>query len=277
MKPFDVVQRKIGRCLFIFDHGLGDFILFMPVFKEFIRQTQVNVKLASSTKRQFHLINPSIVNIDNDFNKRQYSYVYRICYPDPQNTSIPIDVSDESSKPYICAVYELGLKEFVWKPYRITNKNFNPNSKRIGVHFFGHTGMDKKFCPVSTAERVWNEIVEAGYEPFEVHMTPKFANEYPDFLEAETLDCINDKCSLRFEEPNLGRMIEEIGKCRFFIGIDSGPVYLASALLGVDHIIGLENQKRHNNFLPKHIVTIPVMGYVPGTTYKQIKMKEKYT
>jgi len=276
MKPFEIATRTMGRCLLIFDHGLGDLILFMPVFNEFVKQAGVNVGLGSSAKRQFHLIDPKIKTVDSNFDKRRYSYIYRVLYPDPQNTSIPIDVSDEPAKPYICALYELGLKEFTWKPYQMKNENFDLDSKRVGVHLFGHTGMDKKFCPVDAAEKIWQEIIEAGYEPFEMHMTPKFADEYPDYLEAETLDCINEDCSLRFEKPDLGRMIDEISRCRYFIGIDSGPIYLASALIGVDRVMGLENLKRHNNFLPKHIVTIPVMGYVPGSVFKQLKLKENY-
>jgi len=69
-------------------------------------------------------------------------------------------------------------------------------------------------------------------------------------------------------------MIEEISKCKFFIGVDSGPIYLASALLGTDYIVGLENQKKHNNFLPKHIVTVPVLNYKSGVIFKQIKSME---
>jgi len=274
MKPIDEIKRNPGRSLFIFDHGLGDLINFMPVWTEFIRQAGIAPTLGSSAKRQFNLINPNIISFDESFNKRKYSYIYRILYPDPKNSSIPIDISDEPAKPYICAYYELGMEEFVWKPFRMNNKFSNKNSKRVGVHLFGHTGMDKKFCPVNVAEQIWNEIIEAGYTPFECHMTPGFADEYPDYFEAETMECINSDCSLRYEKANLSKMIDEIGKCKFFIGVDSGPIYLASALLGTDYIVGLENQKKHNNFLPKHIVTIPVLNYKSGMILKQLNSME---
>ena len=90
------------------------------------------------------------------------------------------------------------------------------------------------------------------------------------------MDCLNKDCSLRYEKADLKKMIEEIGKCKFFIGIDSGPIYLASALLGLDNIIGLENQKKHNNFLPKHIVTVPVLNYEAGSIYNQLRTMEKW-
>lgn len=277
MKPFDKVRQNTGKCLFIFEHGLGDLINFLPVWHEFQEQTGVNCVLASSEKRQFNLIHRSILTIDESFSKRRYGYIYKILYPDPQNTSVPIEVSEESPKPYICGLYELGMKSFIWKPYRMLNKHKVEGSKRVGVHLFGHTGMHKKFCPVDIAEQIWQEIIDAGYEPYECHMTPDFADEYPDFVEADSMECITPDCSLRYEEPDLEKMIKEIGKCKYFIGVDSGPIYLASALLGTDNIIGLENQKKHNNFIPKHIATVPVLNYKAGAIYKQLKSKEEWS
>ena len=274
MKPLDKVKTVSGKSLFIFEHGLGDLINFLPVWYEFLEQTGIRSTLGSSEKRQFNLINKNILNINGSFDNKQYQYIYKILYPDPKNSSISIEISEESPKPYLCAFYELGMNNFVWSPYRMLNKYKDENSKRIGVHLFGHTGMNKKFCPVDIAEEIWKEIIEAGYEPYECHMTPNFADEYPDFIEADLMECLTPDCSLRYEKADLGKMIEEIGKCRFFIGVDSGPIYLASALLGTDYIIGLENQKKHNNFLPKHIVTVPVLNYKSGTIYKQLNNME---
>ena len=274
LKPIEQVVKARGKSLFIFEHGLGDLINFLPVWREFIEQTGFRSALGASEKRQFDFIYPDMLNINESFNIRKYEYVYKILYPDPKNTSVPIDISDEPAKPYICAYYELGMSEFTWKPYKMFNKYANRNSKRVGVHLFGHTGMHKKFCPVDVAEQIWQEIIDAGYEPFECHMTPDFAEEYPDFVEADSMECLTPDCSLRYETASLGRMIQEIGKCKFFIGVDSGPIYLASALLGTDYIIGLENQKKHNNFLPKHIITVPVLNYEPGTIINQLNSME---
>lgn len=276
MKPIDKLRTTSGKSLFIFDHGLGDLINFLPVWYEFIKQAGIHPILGSSSKRQFDLIDKNIISIDDLFNKRRYNYVYKVLYPDPKDSSIPIDVSDEPPKPYLCAFYELGMDYFVWKPYHMENKYKVDNSRRVGVHLFGHTGMHKKFCPVEVGEQIWKEIIEAGYEPYECHMTPDFADEYPDFVEADFMNCLDKDCSLRYEKADLKKMIQEIGKCKFFIGIDSGPIYLASALLGLDNIIGLENQKKHNNFLPKHIVTIPVLNYEAGSIYNQLRSMKNW-
>ena len=60
MKPFNKVKNMSGRSLFIFDHGLGDLINFLPVWYEFLEQTGIRSTLGSSTKRQFNLINKNI-------------------------------------------------------------------------------------------------------------------------------------------------------------------------------------------------------------------------
>ena len=40
MRPIDKVKSIRGRSLFIFEHGLGDLINFIPVWHELIEQAQ---------------------------------------------------------------------------------------------------------------------------------------------------------------------------------------------------------------------------------------------
>lgn len=281
MKPFHAVKRAINGSLFVFDHGLGDLINYLPVHKEFCKQTNSKVRIAASAKRQFDLIDPSIISLtglESDFNRR-FDYIYRVQYPDSSNATPPIELHNESAKPYLCAHYELGMSDFTWTPFKMKNQWENPKSNRVGVHLFGHTGMQRKFCPYSIIELIWNEIIDAGYEPFEVHMIPNFANEYngQDDICDDSFPLANKSNSLRFEKPDLKRMIEEIGKCKFFVGIDSGPIYLASALIGCDNIIGLTNLKHHNHFIPKHISTVGVGSYKAGSIKRILKQKEMWT
>ena len=279
MKPFLAVRKSNRGSLFIFEHGLGDLINYLPVHKEFCRQVEKRVTIASNIKRQFHLIDSSILSLEgHETNLRsRFDYVYRVAYPDSTNSYPPIELHNESAKPYLCAYYELGMSDFTWTPFRMRNEWLDTNSNRIGVHLFGHTGMHRKFCPNSIAELIWNEIIELGYEPFEVHMVPQFAKEYSrEDRGCDDLHLINESNSLRFEEPNLKRMIEETGKCKFFIGIDSGPIYLASAMIGCDFIIGLTNRKRHDHFLPKHISTVNVGSYKKGSIKRIIRQKEDW-
>lgn len=271
MKPLDKV-KKSRRSLFIFDHGLGDFILYLPVHKEFINQAGIRVSLASPMKRQFHKIEPSVISYES-LDPKGYDYTYRIYYPDSKAHKPPFEYHDEPAKPYLCAYYELGMKEFVWKPHQVNNLTFSEDSKRIGVHFFGFTGAEEKFCPKPIVKMIWDEVIEAGYEPFECHMRPSFRNDYKD-CGSDDCSFIGDHQSLRYKKPDIQLMKDEIGKCKYFIGVDSGPLYLAASLLGYEKIIGLENLKRISYFCPKPFQKVSVREYHRGTIYKLIKRKE---
>lgn len=266
------VRSNTRRSVFIFDHGLGDFIHFLPVFFEFQKQAQVDVLLASQRSRQFHLIYPSVIESESIVH-RIYGHVYKVYYPDTKEFSVPFEIYDEPSKPYLCAYYELGMSHFTWSPYRI--KPTGEKLRRIGVHFFGHTGSNHKFCPPEIAKMIWEEIVAAGYEPFECHMRPDLRQTYQDCGKDEC-DFISEEQTIRYQKPNLQTMRDEISKCTYFIGVDSGPLYLASSILGHSNVIGLEYKKRISYYCPKHISTVSIMDFQPGIIQERIKLMEEW-
>lgn len=268
----DKIRASTRKPVFIFEHGLGDFIHYLPVHFEFEKQIQTNILLASSRSRQFHMIYPKVIDSES-IDTRTYGLIYKVHYPDTKSFIVPFEIYDEPSKPYLCAYYELGMDFFVWNPYRI-KVPVEKNWKRIGVHFFGHTGCNEKFCSSNVAEMIWEEIISAGYEPFECHMRPDFRTRYQD--------CGRDECgfipegqTIRYQKPDLQLMKEEMAKCRYFIGVDSGPLYLASSILGHENVIGLENKKRIAYYCPKHISTVSIREYQPGTIFERIKLMEE--
>jgi hypothetical protein len=271
VSPFIQVKRFTRKSVFIFDHGLGDFIHYLPVHLEFERQAQMEVILAASRSRQFHMLYPKVQESET-LVPRTYGMIYKVHYPDTKSFVVPFEIYDEPSKPYLCAYYELGLSPFVWTPYRITAP-VRERHKRIGVHFFGHTGSNEKFCPPPIAKMIWEEIIQAGYEPFECHMRPEFRSRYAD--------CGVDDCSfikgdqtIRFQKPELSLMRDAIANCQYFIGVDSGPLYLATSILGHENVIGLENKKRIAYYCPKHINTLSIREYQPGSILERIQLLE---
>jgi len=266
----DSVRNSWGKTLLIFDHGLGDFLHFLPVYFEFQKQAHVTVALAASKYRQFHYVYPPTLEADKLVLKN-YAQVYKIQYPDTKSFSMPIEIYDEPSKPYLCAYYELGMSFFVWSPYQI--KSQSPKLNRVGVHFFGHTGSQEKFCPLNVAEQIWKEIQDAGFEPFECHQRPNFRERYSDCGE-DGCNFIPENQTIRYQKPDLRLMISEIGKCKYFVGVDSGPLYLAGSILGHDNLIGLENKKKIAYYCPKHVPAISVREYQPGSIYERLKLLE---
>ena len=270
INPFVEVQKSTRAPVFVFDHGLGDFIHYLPVHLEFERQTQMNITLASSRSRQFSKLYSKVIDAE-DITPRTYGFIYRVFYPDTKSFVVPFEIYDEPSKPYLCAYYELGMSPFIWTPYRMIMPR--ERLKRIGVHFFGHTGCKEKFCSNPVAKMIWEEIIEAGYEPFECHMRPDLRARYQDSGD-DSCDFIPESQTIRYQKPDLQLMKDEIAKCKYFIGVDSGPLYLASSILGHENIIGLENKKRIAYYCPKHISTVSIKEYQPGTIYQRIKLLE---
>jgi hypothetical protein len=262
MKLINEIKDK-ERILIIFNHGLGDFINFIPVFEELKRQTDKNITICSEVKREFHLIYPDIIPNDKvDLSK--YDYIKRINYKEFHDITKPLEWGSKLSKVYHCAYEEIGLKEFIWKPYQFKEELNNKDSKRIGVSFFGLTGSEKnsKFCPKDIAEKIWNEIIYCDYEPFELYQRVNFVGDYyrsgnvPD-----DFDLVNETNSLRFQEPNLKLLYNSIKNCKKVISVDTGILYLAVSVLGLDNVMGLENMKYISNFLPAPIQLTSVRYY----------------
>lgn len=260
MTILEKIKETKGKSLLIFNHGLGDFCNFLPVFIELQKQTKRKIYLGADKKRQFNIIYPEILSLDKNSNLKEFDFVYTIRYPEPISNCSFIEQTEELSKPYICAYFELGMSEFVWCPYIIQAENKEKNNKRIGLHFFGHTSKDKKFCSVLTAETIWEEIKELGYEPFEIHQI----SEKKFFDSQDTLKQINESNSLRFQKANLRTMIEEINKCQYFFGVDSGPVYLALSILKRKNIMFLQNKKKMSMYVPVSVSTLDTSNYRKG-------------
>ena len=275
MKIIDKLKRA-NKPLLIFCHGLGDLVLFLPVYYELQKQLGRKIDLASPERRQLHLIESSIIPIgENDTELRsKYDYIYKVQYPDSKNSLIPTEYNDDPPKPYLCALYELGMRSFLWKPIKKENP-FTKDTKRIGFHFFGHTSFNTKFCPNKVACVMWEETIKAGYEPFEIHMRPQYFTEmFPDKDATDYFHYATKDNSLRFEEPDLSRMVQEVCKCRFFFGVDSGPLYLSSMYLGMDKIVGLQNMKYISHFLPTPIQNISVKDFDKDKFLRLLRLLE---
>ena len=225
--------------------------------EELQKQTNKRIWLGTEEKRQFYLIYDKrvIVIKDNHTLKSEFSFIYRVSFPDTRNNCCFIEDSDEYAKAYICAYNEIKMKPFVWKPYDFNIKR-EVIDTRVGVHFFGHTSPKLKFCPIKTANKIWKEIESSGYEPFEIHQVPdiKWKTEDQDLLQG-----INEKNSLRFQKANLKLLFDELSKCKYFFGVDAGVFYLALSLLGRDNICFLRNRKNVSMFVPVHINQIDVL------------------
>lgn len=262
-----------SKVCILFNHGLGDFINFCPLFDFVVKiYPKLQITLGFNSGRNYVYLHPKGKIIDTPYGKYEgeFDLLVSITYPDPPRKELMVNYyknmgienPETITKVELCNEMEIGLKDFKWNPYKLkrTELKYNKNSKRIGIHFFGYALASDKNVDMKTAEIIWNEIIKVGYEPFEIHMI------HTDYLMTmETPEFINRENSLRFEFPNVRIMSEEISKCKYFIGIDSGPFYLASSILGFDKCIGLEKNLKFAKIVTHGITSINVNDYRSGS------------
>lgn len=269
-KVYNYLEERpyTGKALFIFNHGLGDLINFLPLFERLKKLFPYwRFKIGCAADRRLDCLSSSIITLDYDFRTylSQYTYIFKISYPEPCIQ----DKRDKKYKPYICNEMEIGIPNFEWKPFKLNINLNNENSNIIGVHFTGNTNPKLKNINFLKMEMIWREIKNSGYDPFEVHMntTNTYDLDYPSF--------INSNNSLRFKKSDLRLILDTVKKCKYFIGIDSGPFYLAGSVLGLDRCIGLENKIKFSWYLPYNISLINSDNYENGMVEKLLKNLDK--
>lgn len=281
----DCYQQKVttvldeigsGRAILIFNHGLGDFCLFMPLFDALRREYPKWDLYVGFIENRGYLIHEKAIVVEPPYGNlsNQFDALFGIQYPEPPRDPKQmrywigrnIPNLDKISKPYLCNITEIGLKNFVWTQFRYDVDV--QKKKRIGVHFNGYTSALKKDCLYDDAKLIWQEIKAMGFEPFEIQMIPTYVEncERYDFIGQNTL---------RGMKPDVRRMALEIAKCQYFIGVDSGPLFLAGSVLGFENCIALERERKLNKVLPFPISKINISNYRETSTLIEIYKKEK--
>lgn len=80
--------------------------------------------------------------------------------------------------------------------------------------------------------------------------------------------------TLRYQGYNLCSIRDKILECAYFIGVDSGPLYLAVALLGKDKCIALEKFLKVKRYFPEPLDVVDVSYYEEGTIEKILKGRQ---
>ena len=180
-KVVDVLnaQEKGGKAVLLFNHGLGDFILFLPLFEELrnrfengLNKHNWELYIGCNPERNFKQIYNKCVIMDAPYGKyeEEYDIIFNIVYPEPPRTNNELTnfnslfyVPDIKtiSKPYLCNYLEIGLENFEWKPYDFVCIS-NSNSNLIGIHFFGHTSVQNKDAEILKLNEAIKDLHEAN-------------------------------------------------------------------------------------------------------------------
>lgn len=253
-----------GRILLLFNHGLGDVLNFLPIFRELKeRFPNWRIELGLEKGRNLTIIHKNIYEYDKlrirDIH-RLFTHIFSIAYKEPFGNLI--------SKPMYCNLKEIGLDNFEWSPYTFNVKLNNENLDRVGIHFEGNTNQKNKSLKLEQSIELWRYLNENDLLPFEIH-NPGFNNN-----NSMGYSFIPRNQTIRFENPTIEKMIQEISKCKYFIGIDSGVLYLAMSILGPDRCIGIQKNYLIEKYAPININTINIEGDKSWDKRELEKLKE---
>jgi hypothetical protein len=221
-----VLDQKPSRILIIFWHGLGDLVMFLNPFyrlRELYPDTQID--LAVQQGLSFEDIVPFAKTVSGDdmdkLDQQPYDYVVKIHFPMTEGHI-------EYTKGEGCCINELGI------PPVCGHRLINPGPSRlIGVHFNITCLPDSCNPDEETAQRIWQEIKDAGYIPIETHFEHVFhnpANKKFDFID----------CTVRKAPARIRNLQGLLGSLAGFVGVVSGNFHLALAILPCNRIFFLQ-------------------------------------
>jgi len=215
-----LVEYDFKRGLLVFWHGLGDLVMFLPVWDALRVQYDLTLGLQPGVGQQDLVDGIELTKPLHEY--EEYDHVFVVAFPMSEggNTKTKLDK---------CLEDEIGPVSYnrEWRLYP------GAQSRIVGVNFQGTCLPESTNPPEQVCRHVWDEVVEAGYVPLEVMFHHRFHNprnvQYP-FVTATT----------RHAEASVQNLIGTIVACHAFIGVASGPWVLARQILTADRVLFLE-------------------------------------
>jgi hypothetical protein len=235
------------RVIILFGHGLGDCIMFVSIFER-LRLMYPNIKIDIALQKGLdeEILYPDaflFTSVEEVLNQD-----YDLCI----GINFPVETDPDLTKSELCCREELGIE-----PYSVYKQLPSFKSKLCAVHFNltclpGLANPDR-----DTAEKIWNEIREAGWIPIESHFEHTFHN--PVNAKFDFVDCTVRRC-----QPRIGTLIGLLQHCGAFIGVVSGNFHTAMASMPHDRIAFLEKDIPVKRFTHEDIKIFDIKNYQGG-------------
>jgi len=248
-----LIATEAKKVLLIFWHGLGDLIMFLNPYEALASEfPEIKFDLAVQKGLSFEDVVPKAMLVtaddikDENLKKLDYDLIAKIHFPMNEGQT-------KYTKGEWCCIHELGIK-----PVAGHHSLYTRPSKLVGIHYQITCLPDSCNPDRDTAEKIWNEVLEAGYIPLETHFEHVFhnpVNKKFDFIDA----------SVRRVKPRVNTLIGLIQRCSAFIGVVSGNFHVALAALPPKRVMLLEK-----HFKLKCFTRLPIAraSILPGE-YKE--------
>jgi len=261
-------EQTQGTELLVFHHGLGDLLMFLPLYEHL--QKIGNYQLALQEGCNFTPLAPGSIETPTgsvDYNKfckeKGFSSYKIVQYLMSEGTG--------KTKSQLCAEIEFGIYDF---SISLTAFRENPKHRKvIGINFFGTCLPNQTNPDEATAKRIWAEIKEAGYVPLEIYFEHTWHN--PSNEKYEWIDN-----SIRGAEANIYSLKTILQGCIGFIGVASGPWVAAMKYCQkTENVFCLTREYSPLDYFYNEgigpintINSIDINSYIPGSVKKCISM-----
>lgn len=246
----DSVRPK--RVLILFYHGVGDMVMFQMPFRK-LQAMWIDVEFVVGVIPG--LTFPSVfdcieVNGKDDPITQEFDLVADLQFPMSEH-------DDSMTKGEYCCRKELGIEPLADMP-KWPSRNNPENSRLCGVHFHctclpGSAGMVEW-----QAKALVEEIVDAGWIPFDTHVEHTFhnpANTGWDFLPSP----------MRKIKPVLSTLKSAIGSCGAFLGTASGNWCMACCILPPERVRFLQKDFKAKSYFRQYDNSFDMKHYQPGS------------
>lgn len=234
---------KDGQKILIrFGHGLGDTLLFMPIFyklKTLYPQVQFDLYVESGQEEIFESV--------SDKDAQGYDHVFHLNFPMSEGWG-------GVSKPEKCCLDEIGIEPITKV---VDLKPFLYDSPIVAIHFQGTALPDSVGCSEVIAKQIWQEVKDCGKIPLEVHFEHCWHNPVN-----KKFDFINS--TVRGSKASLFNLIGLIRNSCAFIGVASGPFIVALSVIP-ERTLFLEKAHKLYNYTKEPIAKIDLSNFQPGS------------
>jgi hypothetical protein len=198
---------------------------------------------------KYQLLTAEEVNEDEKTKELPYDLVAMITFPMSEG-------QEALTKGEWCCKHELGIEPVFGHGALSSGVN-----RLVAVHFQitclpGSCNPDR-----DTAERIWNDILEAGWIPLETHFQHLFhnpVNQRFDFVDA----------SVRRARPRVSSLVGLLRTCGAFVGVVSGNFHVALSVLPPGRVLLLEKDFTAPMFTKNNIARVKINPYEAGSVKK---------
>lgn len=303
IKKIDYYLKSIPgkNALFIFDHGLGDYVEFLTLFNTIKNLYPTwNLKIGYHKSLGFDGLHPdgislveesenfvlpignSIVQNPNLINRydfdellKKYDCIFGIQFYDYLHpTAVSEKIPNAKNKNEMCKVLEFGLPESLHLTKYNIPFNLKSDRTKVAFHFNGNTDKNNKTPGLEFQKMIWDEIIEAGLDPIDVHQ-----NSFVSILDSKKSlpDFIPEDKSIRNLEGGLPLLKTVLSECIACVGILSGPLHLYNNILGPNNCIGIQKNFEIKKYVGDgSLHVIDSKSYHPGDVKELLlKIKER--